>query len=188
MWPFKSKKHDLISEKWLKDNKIDTNYADAFNYKKGKIKKEISRLELKMDELRENVNENGALIRKSEMEKANLEHKQQELAASKNARQSQELTRVTAEIEALIVYLDTLTNQEQQEKVEIRNTTGTVRFLKQIMYGTVLTPEELGRKPLVSDAKLVQEWRDELPRQSDVDNSDIIDSINANNQSEIDEE
>jgi len=175
MWPFKGKPFDLIDDKWLRDNGIDEEFADAFNRSKGELKKDVRRTQEKLNEITASVDSLDTRIRDRELEKKKLKRTQDGLKKGDDAKHSQELQRVKAEIEGLVSTIDQLGQRQLKEKVRIDNLQNTIRVLQQIQIRTILTAKELTSKPMTSSvAGLVDEWRDELPRESDIDNSDIL--------------
>jgi len=175
MWPFKGKPSSIIDDKWLRDNGIDEEFADAFNRSKGELKKDVRRTQEKLNEITASVDSLDTRIRDRELEKKKLKRTQDGLKKGDDAKHSQELQRVKAEIEGLVSTIDQLGQRQLKEKVRIDNLQNTIRVLQQIQIRTILTAKELTSKPMTSSvAGLVDEWRDELPRESDIDNSDIL--------------
>mgnify|MGYP007114480632 FL=1 len=112
MWPFGKKTFDLIDDRWLREKGIPQEYRDAFNRKSKNLKMEINRNMEKLSDSENMVSEHDSQIRENELKKARLTSQQNELKSSEDAKHSQELQRITAEIELSTGIIDRLSAEK----------------------------------------------------------------------------
>ena len=93
-----------------------------------------------------------------------------------DAKHSQELQRVTAEIELSTGIIDRMSAEKIRVEQTIDNTNETVKMLQMITNKRVVSPDQLVQSPVWSTGDQLEDVRDNLPRVTDIDNSDIMDS------------
>ena len=176
MWPFSKKAFDLIDDRWLREKGVPTEYRDAFNRSKKDLKFEIKRNTDKISDSESRIAELGAEIRENELKKARLTGEQSELKAKDGAKHSQELQRVTAEIELSTGIIDRMSAEKIRFEQTVDNTNETVKMLQMILNKRVLSPDQLVQSPIWASGDQLEDGRDNLPRATDIDNSDLLDS------------
>ena len=176
MWPFGKKTFDLIDDRWLREKGIPAEYRDAFNRSKKELKSEIDRNNTKISDSEMRIGELTAEIRENELKKARLTGQQKELKQKEDAKHSQELQRVTAEIELSTGIIDRMSAEKIRVEQTIDNTNETVKMLQMITNKRVVSPDQLVQSPVWSTGDQLEDVRDNLPRVTDIDNSDIMDS------------
>ena len=174
MWPFGKKTFDLIDDRWLREKRVPTEYRDAFNRSKKDMKFEISRNNNKVSDTEERIAELDAEIRENELKRARLTSQQGDLKSRDDAKNSQELQRVTAEIELATGIIDRMSAEKIRFEQTLDNTNETVKMLQMIVNKRVLSPDQLIQSPIWASGDQLEDVRDNLPRVSDIDNSDII--------------
>ena len=58
----------------------------------------------------------------------------------------------------------------------VDNTNETVKMLQMILNKRVLSPDQLVQSPIWASGDQLEDVRDNLPRVTDIDNSDLLDS------------
>ena len=176
MWPFSKKAFDLIDDRWLREKGVPTEYRDAFNLSKKDLKFEIKRNTDKISDSESRIAELGAEIRENELTKARLTGEQSELKTKDGAKHTQELQRVTAEIELSTGIIDRMSAEKNPFEQPVDNTNDTVKKLQMILNKRVLSPDQLVQSPIWASGDQLEDVRDNLPRATDIDNSDLLDS------------
>ena len=176
MWPFSKKAFDLIDDRWLREKGIPTEYRDSFNRSKKDLKFEISRNTDKISDSQSRIAELEAEIRENELKKARLTGQQSELKGKEGAKHSQELQRVTAEIELSTGIIDRMSAEKIRFEQTVDNTNETVKMLQMVLNKRVLSPDQLVQSPIWSSGDQLEDVRDNLPRVTDIDNSELLDS------------
>mgnify|MGYP001475206052 FL=1 len=176
MWPFSRKTFDLIDDRWLREKGIPTEYRDAFNRSKKDMKSEIERNNVKVSDSEMRIGELTAEIRENELKKARLTGQQSDLKSKEDAKHSQELQRVTAEIELSTGIIDRMSAEKIRFEQTVDNTNETVKMLQMILNKRVVSPDQLVQSPIWASGDQLEDVRDNLPRVTDIDNSDILDS------------
>ncbi len=174
MWPFGKKTFDLIDDRWLREKGIPQEYRDAFNRKSKNLKMEINRNMDKLSDSENMVSEHDSQIRENELKKARLTSQQNELKSSEDAKHSQELQRITAEIELSTGIIDRLSAEKLKFQQTIDNTNETIKMLQMIQNKNVVNPGQLVQSPIWASGDHLEDIRDNLPRATDIDNSDIL--------------
>ena len=176
MWPFGKKTFDLIDDRWLKEKGIPTEYRDAFNRSKKDLKSEITRNNNKVADSEMRIGELTAEIRENELKKARYTGEQDELKTKKGAKHSQELQRITAEIELATGIIDRMSAEKIRVLQTLDNTNETIKMLQMIQNKRVTGPDQLVQSPIWASGDQLEDVRDNLPRVTDIDNSDIMGS------------
>ena len=174
MWPFGKKTFDLIDDRWLRVKGIPQGYRDAFNRKSKGIKMEINRNKEKLSDAENMVSEHDSQIRENELKKTRLTDQQNDLKSRDDAKNSQELQRITAEIELSTGIIDRLSAEKIKFGQTIDNTNEAIKMLQMILNKNVINPEQLVQSPIWASGDQLEDIRDNLPRVTDIDNSDIL--------------
>ena len=176
MWPFSKKAFDLIDDRWLREKGVPTEYRDAFNRSKKDLKFEIKRNTDKISDSEGRISELEAEIRENELKKARLTGQQSELKTKEGAKHSQELQRVTAEIELSTGIIDRKSADKIRFEQSVDNTNETVKMLQMVINKSVTSPDQLVQSPIWASGDQLEDVRDNLPRVTDIDNSELLDS------------
>ena len=145
MWPFSKKAFDLIDDRWLREKGVPTEYRDAFNRSKKDLKFEIKRNTDKISDSESRISELEADIRENELKKARLTGQQSELKTKEGAKHSQELQRVTAEIELSTGIIDRKSADKIRFEQSVDNTNETVKMLQMVLNKSVTSPDNWSR-------------------------------------------
>ena len=147
---------------------IRDRYRDAFNRSKKELKSEIDRNNTKISDSEMRIGELTAEIRENELKKARLTGQQKELMQGEDAKHSQELQRVTAEIELSTGIIDRMSAEKIRVEQTIDNTNETVKMLQMITNKRVVSPDQLVQSPVWSTGDQLEDVRDNLPRVTDL--------------------
>ena len=168
MWPFSKKAFDLIDDRWLREKGVPTEYRDAFNRSKKDLKFEIKRNTDKISDSESRISELEADIRENELKKARLTGQQSELKTKEGAKHSQELQRVTAEIELSTGIIDRKSADKIRFEQSVDNTNETVKMLQMVLNKSVTSPDQLVQSPIWASGDQLEDVRDNLPRVTDI--------------------